>query len=64
MPCHLCSMKGFPDSVDFCGTVAQRYRQVGNAVPPPLAEALGRALGAALRLLPPLDPAESEEDAW
>ncbi|GIY34057.1 hypothetical protein CDAR_419951 [Caerostris darwini] len=33
--------QGFPDSYKFFGTVLDRHRQVGNAVPPPLAEAIG-----------------------
>jgi DNA (cytosine-5)-methyltransferase 1 len=33
--------QGFPDRVQFSGGLAVRYRQVGNAVPPPLARALG-----------------------
>lgn len=41
--------QGLPDRIRFEGTLAQQYAQVGNAVPPPLARALGweirRALG-------------------
>jgi len=41
--------QGFPDRVHFVGTLRQQYAQVGNAVPPPLARAIGwgirRALG-------------------
>ncbi|CAL1301280.1 unnamed protein product [Larinioides sclopetarius] len=33
--------QGFPDSYRFFGTILDRHRQVGNAVPPPLAEAIG-----------------------
>ncbi|KAK6619871.1 hypothetical protein RUM44_006271 [Polyplax serrata] len=33
--------QGMPDSFKFCGTVADKFRQVGNAVPPPVARALG-----------------------
>ena len=28
----------FPDDFDFCGTTAQRIKQIGNAIPPALAE--------------------------
>lgn len=37
--------QGFPDKFSFDGTLAARYLQVGNAVPPPL----GRAIGWELR---------------
>ena len=40
--------QGFPDSHRFYGSVQNKHRQVGNAVPPPLAAALGRQLRAAL----------------
>eukprot|EP00798_Chlamydomonas_sp_ICE-L_P026223 gene26223-11957_t len=36
--------QGFPDHFVFSGNVSNRHRQVGNAVPPPLAAALGRQL--------------------
>jgi len=32
--------QGFPDSFRFSGAIASRYRQIGNAVPPPLSRAL------------------------
>jgi DNA (cytosine-5)-methyltransferase 1 len=38
----------FPDRVRFSGQPSHRYRQIGNAVPPLLAEALGRSLLAML----------------
>jgi DNA (cytosine-5)-methyltransferase 1 len=39
--------QGFPDAFEFSGTIHNRHRQVGNAVPPPLAKALGVQLRAA-----------------
>ncbi|KAG1714242.1 DNA (cytosine-5)-methyltransferase 1 [Nymphon striatum] len=36
--------QGFPDSFRFYGTILDRHRQVGNAVPPPLALAIGREI--------------------
>uniref|UniRef100_A0A1X7TKI6 Cytosine-specific methyltransferase n=1 Tax=Amphimedon queenslandica TaxID=400682 RepID=A0A1X7TKI6_AMPQE len=33
--------QGFPDTFHFFGTILDKHRQVGNAVPPPLAEAIG-----------------------
>jgi DNA (cytosine-5)-methyltransferase 1 len=41
-------LQGFPDSWDFAGRKTAAYRQVGNAFPPPVARAAGRALTAAL----------------
>lgn len=40
--------QGFPDRHRFSGNVHNKHRQVGNAVPPPLAAALGRQLRKAL----------------
>ena len=37
--------QGFPDTYKFYGTIVERYRQIGNAVPPPM----GRALGMQIR---------------
>ena len=36
--------QSFPDSFEFLGSMASQFRQVGNAVPPILAEALGKAI--------------------
>ncbi|KAM0873114.1 hypothetical protein ACQ4PT_038301 [Festuca glaucescens] len=40
--------QGFPDSYQFAGTIQTKHRQIGNAVPPPLAFALGRKLKEAV----------------
>ncbi|MDR2613103.1 MAG: DNA cytosine methyltransferase [Deltaproteobacteria bacterium] len=40
-------IQGFPDGWAFRGSMAERYRQIGNAVPVCLAEAVGRAVVAA-----------------
>lgn len=42
-------LQGFPDSWQFAGRKTAAYRQVGNAFPPPVAKAIGEAVGAALR---------------
>ncbi|KAK4491318.1 hypothetical protein RD792_002054 [Penstemon davidsonii] len=41
-------MQGFPDSYKFSGTTIQKHRQIGNAVPPPLAYAIARKLKEAV----------------
>ncbi len=41
-------LQGFPDSWQFAGRKTAAYRQVGNALPPPVARALGAAVAAAL----------------
>ncbi len=41
-------LQGFPADWDFAGSKTSVYRQVGNAFPPPVAEAVGRSLAAAL----------------
>ncbi|GMI86703.1 METHYLTRANSFERASE 2, methyltransferase 1, DECREASED DNA METHYLATION 2, METHYLTRANSFERASE I [Hibiscus trionum] len=40
--------QGFPDSYKFSGNIQHKHRQIGNAVPPTLAFALGRKLKEAL----------------
>ncbi|XP_039145037.1 DNA (cytosine-5)-methyltransferase 1B-like isoform X1 [Dioscorea cayenensis subsp. rotundata] len=40
--------QGFPDTYTFVGTISDKHRQVGNAVPPTLAYALGRKLREAI----------------
>ena len=41
-------IQGFPDCYKFHGTRAEMLKQVGNAVPPPLARALGAQIRAAV----------------
>jgi len=41
-------IQGFPDDWHFCGKKTPAYRQVGNAFPPPVAQALGESLLSAL----------------
>jgi DNA (cytosine-5)-methyltransferase 1 len=41
-------VQGFPDDYEFLGSVASQFTQVGNAVPVPLARALGLELAGAL----------------
>jgi DNA (cytosine-5)-methyltransferase 1 len=41
---HAAALQSFPEDWVFVGGKTSRYRQVGNAFPPPVAEAFGRAL--------------------
>ena len=34
-------IQSFPDEWQFCGTISSKYKQIGNAVPCKLAEAVG-----------------------
>ncbi|KAL5973617.1 hypothetical protein ACLOJK_030270 [Asimina triloba] len=40
-------LQGFPDYYRFCGTIKDRYTQIGNAVAMPVSRALGYAFGMA-----------------
>lgn len=42
-------IQGFPDEWQIAGRKTNAYRQVGNAFPPPVAEAVGRQIAKALR---------------
>lgn len=42
-------LQGFPDDWEFAGGKTAAYRQIGNAFPPPVAEAVGIQLALALR---------------
>ena len=37
-------IQGFPDAWNFTGNKTNAYRQIGNAFPPPVAEAVGRSI--------------------
>ena len=41
---ELARSQGFPDTTEFCGDIMDKYRQIGNAVPPPLGKALGLSI--------------------
>lgn len=45
---QLAALQSFPRGFVFAGTKTQQHRQVDNAVPPPLAEAVGRSIRYAL----------------
>ena len=42
-------LQGFPAEWEFTGSKTSAYRQVGNAFPPPVAEAVGVQIAKALR---------------
>ncbi|MEU2776167.1 DNA cytosine methyltransferase [Streptomyces sp. NPDC007162] len=41
-------LQGFPETWEITGRKTARYRQIGHATPPPVGEALGRAVASAL----------------
>jgi hypothetical protein len=40
--------QGFPDTYKFFGSILDKHRQVGNAVPPPMARAIGSEMKKAI----------------
>lgn len=47
------AIQSFPPDFEFCGSQSSRYRQIGNAVPPPLAHAVAKSVMAWLESRPP-----------
>jgi len=43
-PREIARLQSFPDTFEFCGTLSSIIKQVGNAVPPKLAEAVAKKL--------------------
>ncbi|CAI5954923.1 unnamed protein product [Closterium sp. NIES-64] len=54
--------QGFPDWYRFAGNIQAKHRQIGNAVPPPLALALGLQLRNALLETRKMNGAEVERE--
>ena len=42
-------IQGFPDSWEICGPILEQYRQIGNAVPIKLGEAIAKTILADMR---------------
>ena len=49
-PREAARLQGFPDDFEFAGTRHDVRTQIGNAVPPPLAEAIGRSIKQSLAI--------------
>ncbi len=43
-------LQSFPDGFVFCGTMNPAFRQIGNAVPPLMAKAIGQGMLTALQV--------------
>ena len=48
-PRMVARLQGFPDDWQFVGRKTAAYKQIGNAFPPPVARALGKAIAQAIR---------------
>ncbi|MET9589511.1 DNA (cytosine-5-)-methyltransferase [Streptomyces sp. NPDC006516] len=55
-------IQGFPDNWKFSGGKTAQYRQVGNAFPPPVAAAVGKAIAEVLHAARKRDRRESAPD--
>jgi len=44
------AMQSFPNDYEFLGTVSQQWRQIGNAVPPLLGKAIGKAILKSIKM--------------
>jgi len=55
-------LQGFPADYEFCGNKQQRYEQVGNAVPPLMAQLLGSAVLERMKRTPRIDDAGKIRD--
>lgn len=62
-PREAARIQGFPDDFVFCGTRGDIRSQIGNAVPPPLAEAVGREILCTLRAADGIGPPVEDERA-
>lgn len=51
----------FPDTWQFCGSIAEKYKQIGNAVPVNLAWAVGRSLIRLMNDIQKIYPEETQD---
>jgi len=58
-PREAARLQGFPDDYEFMGTRGDIRSQIGNVVPPPLAEAVGREIRRTLRIADGLEEERS-----
>jgi len=59
-PRECAAIQTFPENWVFAGNIASQYRQIGNAVPPSLAEHVGKSLLKMLDGLPASGPIRLE----
>jgi DNA (cytosine-5)-methyltransferase 1 len=57
------ALQGFPPNWKFHGRKTAAYRQIGNAFPPPVAEAVGSAIAQALGVRTIRLPGTSDTEA-
>jgi len=57
-------IQGFPDHWGFWGAKTAAYRQVGNAFPPPVAAAVGKAIAKAIRPTSQANKKRTKIPAW
>lgn len=57
-------LQGFPVGMEFEGSQCSKFSQIGNSVPPPLAEAVGEALKRRLASNDPVIEVQNDQKCW